>query len=154
MKSDKTTVDIQLGQLASFLTRNKDLNLATINLKDEGIAEGLPWQTSDNRPSILTQLQSYQRLSKLLPKQNDQLIIQLLDDGMTSALNIAEFSKEKFVEKYGPRFEKHGFDAAAFYDNALNVKANVLLEYMRQKQQSEPHVRQTNLSSKISAAIK
>ena len=94
-------------------------------------------------------LQAYQRLAKLLPSPDTETVICLLEEGLHSALAVVKIPKEKFLAQYGSRFEAAGFDADAFYENAVSVKTSVLLEYMRMRQQGEPHISQTNLQSKI-----
>ncbi len=139
-----------ISDLKKFLTKNKGLDLASVNLKDEDTLSTFKWDNKKaDHTALLKLLQAYQRISKLLPRPEDKLTISLLKDDINSALVVASISKEKFLANYANQFETHGLDASAFYENAATVKTNVLLEYMRLKQQGEPHISQTNLQSKI-----
>lgn len=150
MKDNKKAVESILDQLLVFLNINKEKNIVTADFKDESAIGAFSWvKPEQDTKDLLKQLQAYQRISKLLPKQEDELVISLLKDGLNSALSIANIPKDKFMASYGPLFEKAALSVSAFYDNASTVKANVLLEYMRIKQQAEPHISQTNLNSKI-----
>lgn len=150
MKDNKKAVESKLDQLLVFLNNCKEKNIITADIRDESAIAAFSWaKPEQDTKDLLKQLQAYQRISKLLPKQDDGLVIPLLKDGLISALSIANIPRDKFMASYSPLFEKSALSAAEFYDNASTVKANVLLEYMRIKQQAEPHISQTNLNSKF-----
>ena len=150
MKKNIPTAKSDIERFSAFLKQNKGKNIANSNLKEQAVIDAFSWDDpSKDKKDLIGYLQAYQRVSKLLPGLDDTLVVSLIGDGLTAALIVCSIPKDKFLATYGPKFEGHRLSASTFYDNAATVKANVLLEYMRIKQMGEPHVRQTNLNSKL-----
>lgn len=139
-----------LKHLATFLSNNRDTDFILLNLQDPDVQQGFNWsRTARHRESVLSSLQAYQRLLRIMPGPNRELILQLLQEGFHSALQVAAVPGPVFTERFVSHFGGDPALAARCHANAVAVKNRVLLRFMEARQRNEPHASQTNLSRRL-----
>ncbi|MCO6477405.1 MAG: hypothetical protein J5I94_12320 [Phaeodactylibacter sp.] len=135
MASKKSTPKTGLNALQKFLLQNNDVNFKSLSLDDPEQLNELDWKgLKRQKQKILTHLKGYKRLLKLLPYDDRKAILGLIADGVSSALQVAEMPKEKFITKYLHLFDGARDRIEQFHGEALKVKTRVLLQFMASKQ--------------------
>lgn len=131
----------QFKNLSIFLEHNKHVEIAQVDLQNAEVLSGFDWQKLDaQNDETIEVIRAYQRLKKIMPELEHARIIALLRAGLHSALQIAAQPKIKFLHKHGALLGEDLAVVEQFYDNALAIRSQVLLEYMEIKQSNEPHV--------------
>lgn len=130
----------QLKNLTSFLEKNQHINFAHADLSNPEVVAGFDWQKFKNqKEEVLDALRAYQRLKKIMPELSQNTAIALLKAGIHSALQIAALPKIKFLHDYAPLFGENPEAIEQFYNQALAIRTQILLQYMEVKQANEPH---------------
>ena len=133
--------EAQLKNLSSFLEKNKNVEFAHADLSNADVVAGFDWQKLKNQQEeILDALLAYQRLKKIMPELSQNTVLALLKVGIHSALQIAALPKVRFLHEYAALFEKDPAVVEQFYNQALAIRTQILLQYMEVKQANEPHV--------------
>lgn len=133
--------DAQFKNLSSFLEQNPHIEIAYIDLNDAEVLAGFDWQKlAKQKDGILEILRAYQRVKKIMPELGHTTVLALLKAGLHSALQIAALPKIKFLREYAAVFGSDPAVIEQFYNNALAIRTQVLLQYMEVKQANEPHL--------------
>lgn len=134
--------ETQIKSLNSFLQNNPNADLVHANLDDANVVGGLDWQKlKTSKDEVLDILRAYQRLKKIMPELDQNTALALLKAGIHSALQIAALPKARFLHDYAALFGNDPAIIERFYNQALAVRTQILLQYMEVKQANEPHVR-------------
>lgn len=134
--------ETQIKSLNSFLQNNPNADLVHANLDDANVVGGLDWQKlKTSKDEVLDILRAYQRLKKIMPELDQNTALALLKAGIHSALQIAALPKARFLHDYAALFGNDPAVIERFYNQALAVRTQILLQYMEVKQANEPHVR-------------
>jgi hypothetical protein len=141
MVENNPVSELQLKNLSSFLEKNQHIEFTNADLNNAGVVEGFDWQKLKNqKEEVLDALQAYQRLKKIMPELSQNTAIALLKAGIHSALQIAALPKIKFLHEYAALFGENPAAVEQFYNQALAIRTQILLQYMEVKQANEPHL--------------
>ncbi len=133
--------EAQFKNLSSFLEQNQHIDIAHADLNDAEVLAGFDWQKlAKQKDTTVEILQAYQRLKKIMPELGHTATLALLKAGLHSALQIAALPKIKFLHEYANLFGGEPAVIEQFYNNALAIRTQVLLQYMEVKQANEPHL--------------
>lgn len=132
MKSTKSTKENSLANLKKWLTKNKKIDLKTTSLSSPSTIEAFNWKNlEDQKEQLLPLLKAYQRLLKMLPDNDQKLILSLLKADIHSAIQVASMSRQHFITTYNKLFAKTDTSVEAFYDSAVSIKSRLLLKHVR-----------------------
>lgn len=146
MPAKKQSAKDPVSQLERFLAQNPNLNLPSLNLRDEATIQSLKWSRLRKKQEIIVPLlQGYQRLSKLIPGAPHDIKLGLLRGGIQSALQIASLPKQVFFSRFRSLFGAEEALMHTTYQQALQVRSKVLLQFMSRKQNHEAHLNQSIL---------
>lgn len=137
---------INLDELNSFLSQHDAVDFRTTDLLNSTSLENFSWPNDDaQKGALLSQLKAYQRLLRVLPTSEDiptaDLALNLLGQGIDSALKITQMGKSNFLTSTSSVFSNTPDLAAQVYKRALVSRNLVASKYIRQRQQLEPHAR-------------
>lgn len=133
--------EAQLKNLSSFIASNKNVEFVHADLSNADVVGGFDWQKlKDQKKEVLDILRAYQRLKKIMPELSYNTTLALLKAGIHSALQIAAFPRVKFLNDYAALFGEEPAMVEKFYNQALAIRTQILLQYMDIKQANEPHV--------------
>ncbi len=139
----------KLKLLEKFLSANPEIDFFSVNLFDPAILASLSWKgTGRYKARITKEIQAFQRLTKILATRNDQLVFQLINAGLLSAIQVAAMSKKKFMNEMAAVFGGDLDQMEHFYQRALQIRAQVLVNYMQARQNNEPHALQSVITPK------
>ncbi len=139
MNENNPCTELQLHALAAFLERHANVDFALADLDDTQTVNSFNWKSPAEKDDLFDCLRAHQRLVKIVPGLSKNTSLALLGKGIHSALQIAGLPKNRFLAENAAHFEAENFTVEHFYNQALAVRAEILLEYMAEKQASEPH---------------
>lgn len=134
--------EAQIKNLKDFLDNNPNVEFAQTDLSNADIVAAFDWQKLKKpNDEILNTLRAYQRLKKIMPELDQKTALSLLRAGIHSALQIAATPKARFLHDHASLFGDDPAVVEQFYNQALAIRSQILLQYMEVKQTNEPHVR-------------
>lgn len=137
----------QFKNLISFLEKNANVDFVNVDLNDDSFISKLDWQKfKGKKEDVLSILMAYQRLKKIASNVSDQSLFELLKDGIHSVLQIAAISKGEFLKNYATFFKKEPITVEQFYSQALAIRAKIVIQYVKTKQASEPHLNKARIN--------
>ncbi len=117
--------------LKRFISQNKTVNLSTVNLGDPATISGFSWSGLEaGKAEMVKALKAYQRLARIIPGENPDIILALLEKNIHSALQIAAIPRPLFLNTYSNMFGKNTDLMERVYRNALAVRAAVVRRYL------------------------
>jgi len=132
MPQKEKTKTARFVYLDKWIVQNKKIDLRTIRLNDTPSNDAINWKgLEDFQSEIIPQLKAYQRVSKILPEKNHQLILNLLQANIHSAIQVASMSKQNFISTYSHLFSSKKITAEIFYNKALAIKTKLLLRHVQ-----------------------
>lgn len=135
--AQSSTMDLQ-----NLINQNNGTDFYTINLLSNRLVDSLNWTGFEkNKPEMIKKLKAYQRLLRVLPKNDPQLIQALMSAGIQSSIQIASIPKKKFISAYLPLFNNDIQVLEQTYNKALLIRAHVLLKHISAVQNAEPHAK-------------
>lgn len=130
-----------IGKFNKFLDLNKSLDLKTFNFLLQNNVETLEWKSNKKtKPAILNILKAYQRLLRVMPEDNSEIILGLLKKGIHSAIQIANMSKKQFIKMSDPLFKDKLSFAEQIHKNSQKKRSKIALQYINVVQNKEPHI--------------
>ncbi|MFV2059528.1 MAG: hypothetical protein ACC653_02525 [Gammaproteobacteria bacterium] len=136
--------------LLKFLHQNNAVNFLVCDLKDEKIINKLNFKNFKRKQNeMLFQIKAYQRLLRIIPDNNQpekqqQIALLLIQQGIHSALQIAAQTRKDFLGMCSGLFNENSPVndklSAALYQNALEKRSVILIQYMNVLQNGEPHI--------------
>ncbi len=144
--------NVDLKKMNTFLRKNKSVDFRKADLHHKASLEALKWDVSrKSKESLLKQLKAYQRLLRLLPNGNGDLVTDdiakaLLQKGITSSLQIALMPRNTFIKDTLKIFLDDVSLAERVYKRAIACRKRVVLKYMNRLQGLEPHARAAGLN--------
>jgi len=138
----KTPQASQFKDLNKFLRQNKNLDWNKVNFVNQKQLEDLNWKgLENNRGKVLKEVKAYQRLVRILGENDPKTIRALLKENIHSAIQIAAMPKKEFKKQCAAIFKKdERMDEV--YKKATAIRSQLLLLYMNNLQNSEPHANQ------------
>lgn len=131
MPSNEKTIGSQFSYLEKWFSQNKKINLRSVAIQSSSAT--MNWDgLEDYQSSIISELKAYQRVLKILPNKDHQLIMKLLQVGIYSAIQVASMSKQNFLTSHSHLFSGKKVTAEDFYNNALAIKNRLLLKHLQQ----------------------
>ena len=99
--------------------------------------------TADESQTIelLEALKAYQRLIRIIPKDQRQFVMPLMEQGFHSAFQIAGTSKTHFMETTKDIWGEDTSVAELIHNNALHKRSRLVMQYMNELQNNEPHAK-------------
>ena len=138
---------IDLEKLNDFLKKNEAIDFRKANLLHTANIDKYQWAGRENeKESLLNQLKAYQRMLRVVPHEREDLAKKLLENGIQSALQIANTPKKGFIQNSLKIFDNDRVLAEQVYKRALAVRKVVTLQYVARTQQAEPHARVAGLA--------
>ena len=125
--------------LVLFLKQNQSIDFLTFNLQDEDNLIKLNFKNLESQQiEIIFQIKAYQRLIRIIPENDTEIALTLMQQGIHSALQIAAMTRKDFMKKcLGVLDEKL---ADTIYHNALAKRSTIVVQYMNLLQNREPHI--------------
>ncbi len=134
-----------LAKLATFLDANPGIDLSCINLFDDAVVSSLNWKgIKKRRNEVLSQLQTYQRVMRLVEGADRTVVLGLMGRGIGSARHVTAIPRPRFLEAFADLFDGDRKAVDRVYQCALVTRSALLLRYLRFRQSHEPHARQIN----------
>lgn len=124
----------QLEALKRWLTEHPDYDGLYVNWQDPTIITQLLGQGSQ---TLLPLLKAHQRLIRIIPKEHHDIAFYLLERGLHSAVQIASLSKQHFLALTQVQPEV----MTTIYTQAQIKRSQIVIQYMNQLQNNEPHVK-------------
>lgn len=133
---------VDLGILNAFLSKNGAVDFSKVDLRDASSIDTLKWAGfEDEKKDLIKQLKIYQRLLWILPNDREALAKKLLENGISSPVQIANGSKEDFIQNNLKLFDGDSAIAEQVYARATTLMSKATsLQQSRIQQQSEPSV--------------
>ena len=139
--------DSQLKKLEKVLEQNTRVNFKTIDLNSEENINRLNWKSSaKDRDEMISMLLAYQRVLRFFPGDERAKIFSLIKNGLHSAVRIGSMSKLDFLKEWAAVYPGENSLGLQIYQNALKKRSRILLQYMDDHQNNEPHIKQTKIN--------
>lgn len=148
-----TDTSNNFDELNSFLKQHDAVDFRSADLLNTTSLESFSL-LGDNVAGLLQQLKAYQRLLRVLPTNSptsddvpsSDLALKLLALGIDSALKITNLGKANFLSTTRELFSDTPDLADKVYKRALVARNLVASQYIKQRQQLEPHARAVGLN--------
>lgn len=151
MAKGKRTAEEQkkmMDLVRRFQKNNRGVDLYSANLVSQAKLEGYNWTgLKRDKEALITELKSWQRLARVLPDKNNQLLKKLLRHKITSALEIAAIPREEFKRRFLKVFGNDEELLHKTHKRARAIRSHTMLMYIEKLQSKEPHFRRANLSA-------
>ena len=121
--------------------QNKKVDFKKINLDNEKDFKNIKCSETKDKKNLNNVLKAYQRLLRIVPDQDSDLIMDLLKVNIHSATQITGFTKRDFIKKHKKIFKGKEEIGNQLYDNALKKRSQLVVQYMDILQNNEPHVK-------------
>jgi hypothetical protein len=133
---------VDLGMLNTFLSRNKAIDFRKIDLRYAFNVDTLSWiGFEDKKESLIKQVKMYQRLLWILPNDRDDLANKFLENGILSPIQIANASKEGFIQNNLTLFDGDSTLAEQIYTRATTLMSKATSLHQSHVQQPlEPSI--------------
>jgi len=146
MQNKKTFSDTQLQLLKTILADNPPDKILTADLTKKDILTQINNSSfSINDKKSIEIVKAFQRLLRIIPKENWDIAILLLEVNMHSAIQIANMPFDRFQEVTRAIFNENEKLARTIHSNALLKRSKIVLQYMDIYQNNEPHVKSARL---------
>ncbi|MEM7797116.1 MAG: hypothetical protein AAF579_22020 [Cyanobacteria bacterium P01_C01_bin.118] len=138
---------INIKNLKAFLRKNKKVDFRTADLLHASTLDSYKWTgLEDNKEGLISQLKAYQRLLRIVPNDQYDLAIKLLQSGFQSALQIANMPSKVFIKDNLKTFGNDTALAQSVYKRAVAIRKVVTLQYTARAQQTGAHSRVAGLA--------
>lgn len=128
-----------LAKLQCLIEANPSVDWRTIALGDAA-PDAMDLRGLD--PEAMTPLlKAYQRLVRVLPPSEERRALPLLESGLHSAVQIAEFPRDEFARCWAALFPGEDELGIAVHRAALSRRGDLLLHHVNKVQRNEPHYR-------------
>ena len=125
--------------LMLFLKQNQSIDFLTFNLQDEDNLIKLNFKNLESQQiEIIFQIKAYQRLIRIIPENDTEIALTLMQQGIHSSLQIAAMTRKDFMKKCLGVLDEELADT--IYHNALAKRSAILVQYMNLLQNREPHI--------------
>lgn len=129
-----------------FLDQNGATDFQQVNLLSDEETASLNFESfSDKKDEILELAKGYQRLLRIIPRQDREAALTLLSHEIHSALQIAKMTRKDFMGRFAILLKDEQL-ADAIYQNALKKRGVILLQYLDVYQNNEPHIKAARFS--------
>ena len=136
-----------LKGLNTFIRKNKSIDFTKADFINQKSVDSYNWSgLQDDKEAIIRQLKAYQRMLRVLPKDEQSLAKALVKSGIHSSLQIANTPKNKFIQDNIKLFKNNRKLAEQVYTRATSIRKAVSLQYMNRTQQLEPHARAARIN--------
>ncbi len=136
-----------LKDLNTFIRKNKSIDFTKADFINQKSVDSYNWSgLQDDKEAIIRQLKAYQRMLRVLPKDEQSLAKALVKSGIHSSLQIANTPKNKFIQDNIKLFKNNRKLAEQVYTRATSIRKAVSLQYMNRTQQLEPHARAARIN--------
>ncbi len=130
-----------IERLKKFLKQNDDIDIKKYNFQSLNHQDKLKWKyLTKSKRKVLLIVKAYQRILRVMPKDNPEIIIKLLKNNIHSAVQIASLSKNKFFKKWETIIKDNKDIAQQVYSNSLKKRSRLALQYIDILQNNEPHI--------------
>ncbi|NJR38061.1 MAG: hypothetical protein HC781_03425 [Leptolyngbyaceae cyanobacterium CSU_1_4] len=131
---------IDLGRLNAFLSKNAAIDLLKEDLRDVSNIDQYAWAGfEDEKENLIKQLKLYQRLLWVVPENRDDLATKLLENGITSPLQIVNTPEKVFIQSNLRLFGDDSGLAEQVYRRATALLRKVTrLQQVHAAQSDEP----------------
>ena len=135
-----------IKRLNKFIDKNSGLDLLAANLLNINTIDSQNWKGFEKfKDQLIGQLKVYQRLLRILPTNDQDLIYSLINAGIHSAIQIASIPKSKFIREYGSLFNKDSELIEKFYQKAVAIRSQILIKHIANIQKAEPYASSSKL---------
>ncbi len=136
-----------LKGLNTFIRKNKSIDFTKADFINQKSVDSYNWSgLQDDKEAIIRQLKAYQRMLRVLPKDEQSLAKALVKSGIHSSLQIASTPKNKFIQDNIKLFKNNRELAEQVHTRAISIRKAVSLQYMNRTQQLEPHARAAKIN--------
>jgi hypothetical protein len=134
-------------RLFSFVHDNRTIDFKTVNLKRENWDKVFNWSAYfDDIQTFRILILAYQRLLRVLPNRDEEIIASLLKNNIHSALQITSMRFDQFYDLLQDIVKDDKKLLRTIYLNALNRRSMTTLKYINYLQKNEPHFRNANFN--------
>lgn len=134
-------------KLFSLISNHGDVDFYSYNLKKKDWEKAFNWNAYfDNFQTFRTLIYAYQRLLRVLPEGNQEIIAHLLRNNIHSALQISSMPFERFCRLWVDMNEETRELLRTAYKNSLQRKSMTTLQYINHLQKNEPHFKNANFN--------
>lgn len=131
--------------IREVVLQNKQMDFTTADLSDEAtIAAVRVHGISLSRDEVIEKLKAYQRIIRLCGDIPNSVCFELLENNITSAMQIAAMSKMKFLNLISETSITTPELAELIYNRAREKRSRLVVHYMNELQNNEPHIKQAN----------
>lgn len=132
---------INTEHLTKFLGQNKGVDFLLMNFLDEENINTLDFKNLKRKKTeVIFQIKALQRLIRIIPENNQEVALSLMQAGIHSALQIAAMTRKDFMGKCSALLNDNHELSDAIYNNALAKRSTILVQYMNLLQNGEPHI--------------
>lgn len=131
---------MSLTALQRLIDVNHSVDWRAIALDNRGTLDALEWCELDPE-AVMSLLQAYQRLVRILPASEDHHALPLLGSGLHSAVQIAGIPQDEFARRWAALFPGEDALGLAVHRAALSRRSELLLHHINEVQRNEPHYR-------------
>lgn len=126
----------ELDKLFSVVDSSPEIDWRKINLNDASSLSPLKLgRTSAQKKNMLENLKKYQRLLKIKLVDNKLIYRGFLEQDLHSALQIATIPRKQFTDRFLDLFDGKKEVLESFYRRALQIRSQVLINFMNRTQQ-------------------
>ncbi len=142
----KTMKSAEIKRLFKFVDQNSGFDLLMANLLNEKTINSMNWKGfSKNKEQLTAQLKVYQRLLRVLPVDDRNLMEAMIKVGLHSAIQIASIPKSKFIAEYSALFNDDHELIETTYQKAQAIRSQLLIKHISALQKAEPHTAESKL---------
>ena len=132
---------INTEHLIKFLDQNEGVDFLLMNFQDEDNISTLNFKNLKRKQAeIIVQIKGLQRLIRIIPENDLEVALSLMQAGIHSALQIAAMTRKEFMGKCAGLFDNNDELSDAIYKNALAKRSAILIQYMNLLHNGEPHM--------------
>ena len=112
-----------LKDLNTFIRKNKSIDFTKADFINQKSVDSYNWSgLQDDKEAIIRQLKAYQRMLRVLPKDEQSLAKALVKSGIHSSLQIANTPKNKFIQDNIKLFKNNRKLAEQVYTRATSIR--------------------------------
>lgn len=132
---------INTENLIKFIHQNDGVDFLLFNLQSEENISVLNFKNLKRKQAeVIFQIKALQRLIRIIPDNDQEVALSLMQAGIHSALQIAAMTRKDFMRRCAGLFNDNEKLSDAIYKNALAKRSAILIQYMNLLQNGEPHI--------------
>jgi hypothetical protein len=144
-KVKNISIEDKFTKLKAFLEQNRNTDFSKVNLLSVQVTNSFIWNNFEaDKEKLIKQLKAYQRLLRVVPQNDIELLLSLMSAGIHASIQIASIPKQKFISTYLSLFNNDLQLIEQTYKRAQFIRSHLLIKHIQNIQNSEPHITNNN----------